>query len=122
MPRTVWVTVAVGVLLLGTPGSAVAVNKSWMGGDGLWNDGTKWMPSGAPMPGDVVFTSNDAGADITLSGTGASVGRVYGIAHLVVDGTTLTITGDPNLPPQPSNLSMSEIVGGGALAVTALRG
>jgi hypothetical protein len=94
VPRKAWISLAVVTALLGTPGSAEAANKAWVGQTGSlagdWNVGANWNPAGVPMPGDVVSTgADDEGRVTTLSGTAANVATVYGGAELIVDGTTL---------------------------------
>jgi hypothetical protein len=62
-----------------------------------------------------VYTGSNTSLVITLSGTAASVGRVYGSATLVVDGTALTLTG---APPDATSLLAADVVNGGAIGVS----
>jgi hypothetical protein len=119
MPRLAWLSLAVVTALLGMARSAAAANKAWIGQTGTlagdWNVGANWNPAGVPMAGDVVYTGgNSEGRTITLSGSAASVATVFGGAALVIDGTTLQITGGTD----PSQLVKADVINGGAVNVT----
>ena len=99
------------------PGAGEApVQRTWIGvASSLWNTPENWNPTGAPQPGDTVYTGSEDTTTITLSGASASVAQIIGDAKLVIDGATLTITGAPSII---SILADVDVVGGGAIAVT----
>ena len=117
MPRTAWLTVAFVLALLGAPSSAAAVNKVWDGGGPTdsWNTGANWSGDTVPAPGDTVYTGgSNEGLVITLNGTPATIAQITGGAKLVIDGTSLSITGTLDA----SGLDAADVVNGGAIAVT----
>lgn len=53
--------------LAGWVTAAGAVNTSWLGGDGVWTNGTRWSEGAVPAGGDVVMVTNDGPDDVTVT-------------------------------------------------------
>jgi hypothetical protein len=47
-------------VLLGAASVAVAEDKYWICGSGLWSDGSNWSPPGVPVGGPDVFLGDNA--------------------------------------------------------------
>src|SRR5690606_19830515 len=56
---------ATGLAILGLvaahSSSALAVDKSWIAGDGVWGSPNSWAPLGVPGPADIALIGNIAG-------------------------------------------------------------
>ncbi|MDW8263588.1 MAG: hypothetical protein RMJ35_13755, partial [Phycisphaerales bacterium] len=65
-----------------------AVNKTWVGGTGLWSAGGNWNPFGQPAPGDVVILQQ--GAFICTLDASATIPSLQSIG--IGNGMTLTQT------------------------------
>ena len=93
-------TVRVAVLLAAflSPILAFAQNDNWLGGTGLWSDGTKWSLGAAPTSSNSVFIDNgkSGASPVTINFNGAQSGNLTidsDDSLTLVDGTIFTLYG-----------------------------
>jgi len=121
------------VLLLATP-SALAEVKTWNTGDGTWQTGANWAPTGAPASTDGVniFRPTDQEQPFTIDFTGdATVTRLFlgissnGVASSTPVQTTLDLTGGHKLSitgTSSSSLAFGATNGSGDVSLTITGG
>lgn len=90
------VGVVLGCLMFASlPGSGSAVEREWIGGDGVWNEAARWTPEGIPGEGDDVLIGSDVvpGPVVSYaSETSPSLGLVQ--VYAPGTGATLSIAQD----------------------------
>lgn len=93
-------TLRVAILLAAclTPILAFAQNDDWLGGAGLWSDGTKWSLGAAPTSSNNVFIDNgkSGASPVTINFNGAQCANLTidsDDSLTLVDGTIFTLYG-----------------------------
>ena len=97
LSRKTVVRVAVLLAACLTPILALAQNDNWLGGTGLWSDGTKWSV-GVPTSSNSVFIDNGktGASPVTINFNGAQCGNLTVDSDdslTLVDGTIFTVFG-----------------------------
>ncbi len=77
------------LLLLAVAPAAAQTTYTWNGGNGPWNDPSRWSPTGVPAAGDVVHISSGT---VTLSGNTTVAGLHLSNTGIITGNADLTIT------------------------------
>jgi hypothetical protein len=90
-------TLAAALCAAGFATPALAVDRTWFGGNGTWDVGTNWSPTGAPGSSDLSILS--AGTSTlsfaaAVAGFNITGGRLTGAGNLIVSGTTTWTGGE----------------------------
>jgi fibronectin-binding autotransporter adhesin len=98
LSRKTRVRAAVLLAALLTPILGFAQNDNWLGGTGLWSDGTKWSLGAAPTSSNNVFIDNgkSGASPVTINFNGAQCGSLTvdnDDSLIMVDGTIFTLYG-----------------------------
>lgn len=97
--KKIWSTAILGLFAVNVVARGEIVNVSWTGGNGSWQDATRWNPMMVPNNGSNSYSATVNAVDATISVrsnvtvTSLSIGSGN---TLSLDNGSLTVTGDVN--------------------------
>lgn len=87
------VRAAILVAACGAAMPAIAQDRSWLGGNGLWNNAANWSPNGVPIWGNNLYIGNAPGVANSTLLVDPAVIAIGGGDFFISNGMTLDLNG-----------------------------